>query len=153
MMMAELGENEPVHCLLPYIRNEQIPKQLGDSVWRWERERVKIVLFPSQSCTLFLIDLPNARDRKSLILYIVDPSCRETWLPILARVLLCLVRVGVTWVSWAVRYLDKPWWRAEGPSWVNSEKLFKNSVCRIIWSCSNWKYMTWHDMWHLTPDI
>ena len=95
-MMAELGENELVHFLLPYIRNEQIPKQLGDSVWRWDREKVKILLFPAQSCTLFLIDLPNARDRKSLILYIVDPSCRETWLPILARVLVRLVRVGVT---------------------------------------------------------
>ena len=32
---------------------------------------------------------------------------RESRLPSLARVLLCLVRVGVAWVSWAVKYLDK----------------------------------------------
>ena len=37
---------------------------------------------------------------------------RESRLPSLERVLLCLVRVGVIWVSRAVRYLDKPWWRA-----------------------------------------
>ena len=30
----------------------------------------------------------------------------------LARVLSCLIRVGVIQVSWAVRYLDEPQWRA-----------------------------------------
>jgi hypothetical protein len=33
---------------------------------------------------------------KALFSGIVDPGCRETRLPIMARVLLCLVRVGVT---------------------------------------------------------
>ena len=42
----------------------------------------------------------------------MDHGWRESRLPSLARVLLCLVRVVVTWVSWAVRYLDKPGWRA-----------------------------------------
>ena len=45
----------------------------------------------------------------------VDHCLRESWLPSLARVSLCLVRVGVPWVSWAVRYLDKPWWKAVLP--------------------------------------
>ena len=42
---------------------------------------------------------------KETILFscIGDPGCKEIRLPILARVLLCLVRVGVTWVSWAIR--------------------------------------------------
>ena len=38
----------------------------------------------------------------------VDHFLRESRLPSLARVGLCLVRVGVPRVSWAVRYLDKP---------------------------------------------
>ena len=36
---------------------------------------------------------------KSLFTGIVDPGCRGSRLPILAKVLLCLFRVGVTWVS------------------------------------------------------
>ena len=37
---------------------------------------------------------------------------RESSLPWLDRILLWLVEVGLMWVSWAVRYLDKPWWTA-----------------------------------------
>ena len=53
----------------------------------------------------------------------------------LARVLLCLVRVGVPQVSWAVRYLDKLLWRAiKGECWY--------MTVRINWSDqlngSNW---------------
>ena len=44
---------------------------------------------------------------KNLNLYF-GPCMRESSLPSVAGVLLCLVRVGVIRVSWAVRYLDKP---------------------------------------------
>ena len=51
-------------------------------------------------------------DQKALLICIVYRGWRESSLLSLARVLLCLVRVGVPRVSWAVRYLDKPQWRA-----------------------------------------
>ena len=42
----------------------------------------------------------------------MDRGWRESRLPSLTRVLLYSVIVGVSQVSWAVRYLDKPPWRA-----------------------------------------
>ena len=38
---------------------------------------------------------------------VVDSGWRSSRLPSLARVILCLVRVVVPRLSWAVRYLDK----------------------------------------------
>ena len=52
-MMAELGENTHVYCLLPLINNNQISKLLGHSVWikeeekNWRRKKS----FPAQSYT------------------------------------------------------------------------------------------------------
>ena len=61
----------------------------------------------------FLINLLNTWARKKKhFTFIVDCGWRASRLPSLARVLLCLVRVGVPQVSWSVRYLDKPRWRA-----------------------------------------
>ena len=50
----------------------------------------------------------------SLICEISHQQAKMQWsrLPTLARVLLCLVRVGVPRVSWAIRYLNKLRWRA-----------------------------------------
>ena len=47
-----------------------------------------------------------------LFTFIVDSVLRESRLTSLPIILLCLVRVVVPRVSWAVRYLDKPQWRA-----------------------------------------
>ena len=46
--------------------------------------------------------------QKALFIFIMDSGWRESSLTSLARVMLCLVRVGVIRVSLAVRYLDKP---------------------------------------------
>ena len=42
---------------------------------------------------------------------------RESKLPWLERVLLFLVEVWLMWVSWAVKYLDLPWWTAVESIW------------------------------------
>ena len=42
----------------------------------------------------------------------MEHGWRESRLPSLTRVPLCLVTVGVSRVSWEFRYLDKPRWRA-----------------------------------------
>ena len=42
----------------------------------------------------------------------MDCDWWESRLPWLDRVPLCLVGVGLKRVSWAVRYLDEPYWRA-----------------------------------------
>ena len=43
-----------------------------------------------------LINLLNTRDQKKLSTFIVDRHWRESRLPRLAKVLLCLIRVGVS---------------------------------------------------------
>ena len=58
---------------------------------------------------LMAINKEVSGDRKNLFTFNVDRGWR---FPSLARVLLCMVRVGVPRVSWAVRYLDKLQWRA-----------------------------------------
>ena len=71
---------------------------------------------------------------RTLFIFIVDRGQRQSRLPSLARVLLCLFRVGVPQVSWAVRYFDKLQWRAllstsfqESDTLVAHGKL-KNSI-------------------------
>ena len=65
---------------------------------------------------------------------------RVDLIPSLARVLICLVRVSVPGVSWAVRYLDKLRWRAvpgTGPvtTIVNSTVISSvSSVVIVIYS-------------------
>ena len=49
---------------------------------------------------------------RDLLTCIVDRDWRMKWLPWLDRALLCLVGVGLKWVYWAARYLDRPPWRA-----------------------------------------
>ena len=54
----------------------------------------------------------------------MERGWRESRLPILTIVLLCLVIVGVSLVSLAVRYLDMPRWRAvTGELWLNQVVL------------------------------
>ena len=60
----------------------------------------------------FWLNLLNTRDRKYLYTCIVDQDWSDSRLPWLDIVLLCLDVVGLKRVSWAVRYLDKPEWRA-----------------------------------------
>ena len=71
------------------------------------------MLVISSELYLFLIILLNTRDR----------SKKKTNVPILLTMVegrvgyqageeFCCVRAGVSQVSWAVRYLDKPQWRA-----------------------------------------
>ena len=69
----------------------------------------KIWLFQLRAITSFQISLLNIRHRKGLYSWIVDCDWRESRLPWLDRVLLWLLEVGLMWVSWVVRYLDKPW--------------------------------------------
>ena len=58
---------------------------------------------------IFAANLFNTRDRqKQQFAFTADYGWRESRFPSLARVLLCLVRIVVPQVSWAVRYLDKP---------------------------------------------
>ena len=55
----------------------------------------------------FSINLLIIKDRKTLFTFIVDSGLRWSRLLSQVRALLCLVRVAVLQVSWAVRYLDK----------------------------------------------
>ena len=79
------------------------------------------------------MNLLNTRHRRTLFTFIVDGGWRESRLPSLAGVLLCLVRVGVLRVSWAVRYLDKPQWRAvpinQSSEGVKGYKMFCGRLC------------------------
>ena len=80
---------------------------------------------------------------KPLFTCIIDHGRTESRLPSLARVLLCLVRVGVSWMSWAVGYLDKPWWRAVNFPWVYlsiTSPSFDQPACKGL-TISNWRDM------------
>ena len=86
-----------------------------------------------RAISMFLINLLNTRDRKKTILtFILDRGWRESRLPSLARVLLCLVRIGVPQVSCAVRYLDKPQWRAVKDNKDRHSKVGRNFSLNII---------------------
>ena len=49
--MAELGENAPVYCLLPLIKNDQIEKTAGLFRLDLGKRKMEIVLFPAKSYT------------------------------------------------------------------------------------------------------
>ena len=69
---------------------------------------------------------------KTVFTFILDRGWRESRLPSLARVLLCLVRIGVPQVSCAVRYLDKPQWRAVKDNKDRHSKVGRNFSLNII---------------------
>ena len=69
---------------------------------------------------------------KTILTFILDRGWRESRLPSLARVLLCLVRIGVPQVSCAVRYLDKPQWRAVKDNKDRHSKVGRNFSLNII---------------------
>ena len=71
------------------------------------REKLNILVTSSELYLVFLINLLSTRDKKMLVTLNMDSVLRESRLPSLAKVMFCLVRVGVPQVSWAVRYLDK----------------------------------------------
>ena len=96
--------------------------------------------------SIFLVSLLNARDRKNT--FIVDCAWRESRLPSLTIVLLCLVLVGLSQLSWAVRYLDKPRWRAlmvggyfRYTLWVNLSFTFSNGP-GVAWGRSTNTFVT-----------
>ena len=63
------------------------------------------------SSELYLVFKPIysiLRTEKKVFTFFTHPGWGESRLPSLARVLLCLVGVGVSQVSWESRYLDKP---------------------------------------------
>ena len=69
------------------------------------------------------MNLLNTGDQKKLYI-----TCwRESRSPCLDRVLLCLV--GLKWVSWEVRYLDKPHWRAVAITRIH--ELFYEGVLSV----------------------
>ena len=72
-----------------------------------------------------MINLLNSRDRKEKNIFIVDCGRRESRLPSLTTVPLCLVIVGVLLVSWAVRYLDMPQWRAVPSNILHNSYVLK----------------------------
>ena len=98
------------------------------------KERLNILV---SSLELFLvkkkINLLNTRgENKTVFTFILDRGWRESRLPSLARVLLCLVRIGVPQVSCAVRYLDKPQWRAVKDNKDRHSKVGRNFSLNII---------------------
>ena len=50
--------------------------------------------------------------KEASFVFIVDQDCSDSRLPWLVMVVICLDGIGLKGVSWAVRYLDKPRWRA-----------------------------------------
>ena len=89
----------------------------------------------NQDISIFWLIYSIQGTEKKHIYSSVDQGWRKSMLPSLARFLLCLVRVGVPWVSWAVRYLDKLRWRAvdfrgvDGwPCWIMYLWLLENIV-------------------------
>ena len=58
----------------------------------------------------FIKKLPHSGGGTRTLL--VNVQKNDTFLWLSTRVPLCLVGVGLKSISWAVRYLDKPSWRA-----------------------------------------
>ena len=61
---------------------------------------------------------------EALFACIGDKDSSDIRLPWLDIVLVCFDGVGLKRVSWAVRYLDKPQWRAVSPLVFNKHKLY-----------------------------
>ena len=48
---GEIGGNAPVLCLLPLIKNDEIPKSAGLFRFALGKRKLKLLLFPGQSYT------------------------------------------------------------------------------------------------------
>ena len=110
--MTELEENAPVYSFFPWIKNCKISKncviQFG-----FRKGKTENFIFPSSELYLvFWWIYSILGTEKYLYSCIGDCDWRKRRLPLLDRVLLSLVEVRLKWVSWVVRYLDKPQRRA-----------------------------------------
>ena len=76
------------------------------------KEKLKKFCALLRALPSFWLNLLYTRDRKALFTCIVDQDWSDSKLPWLDMFLLCLDGVGLKQVSWAVRYLDKPQWKA-----------------------------------------
>ena len=94
-------------------------KRLCNCVWPEERKNNNFVVPRSELFIIFGWVTLILETRKS----IVDKYWSDSRPPWLELVLVCLDVVGLRWVSWAVRYLDKPPRRAV-PGWHNISVVF-----------------------------
>ena len=81
------------HCVIPF---------------GFKKENRTIFVTSLELYLFFFFNYLLLGTEKTLSTFIVDLGWREIRLPSLARVLLCLVRLGVQRVSWVVSYLDMP---------------------------------------------
>ena len=108
-MNAELAENAPVYR---FAINKEILNFKATLLFRLALGKdffYFLFVFKLRAISSFWSIYSILGTEKTQFTCIVDHDWRESRLQSLAIVMLCLVRVGVTWVSWTVRYLDKPW--------------------------------------------
>ena len=105
---------------------QRIVKLLSHCVFPFGFRQGKTENFRYQFRAIFtiLIILLNTRDRKPN-LFLLWTLVGGRVIPSLARVLLCLVRIGVAQMSWAVRYLDKLRWRAMSATSIDFQKYVR----------------------------
>ena len=97
------------------------------------KERLNILVSSLELFLFFFNQFTQYKGQnKTVFTFILDRGWRESRLPSLARVLLCLVRIGVPQVSCAVRYLDKPQWRAVKDNKDRHSKVGRNFSLNII---------------------
>ena len=89
------------------------------------------LVVPAQSYNQCLDQFTQCQEQKKLLYScIVDCDWRKSRLPWLDRVLLYLVEFGLKRVSWAVRYLDEPRWRAVAPLGSGTKRI-QHSECSV----------------------
>ena len=76
-------------------------------------KKLEIEFWPAQILLIFNVFTQGKRQRSIFCFCIWDTNWRDSRLPWLDKVLSWLDGVGLKGVSWAVRYLEKPQWRAE----------------------------------------
>ena len=92
--MEELTKNVPVYIFLPSIKKYHILKACGIP-FGLKKGKSENFTGPAQTYLHFWMNLLNTRDRKSLSSCIAECDWRESRLPWLDKVLLCLVGVGL----------------------------------------------------------
>ena len=89
------------------LKNDQLSKDCGNCVWPFEKRRRKkwvvYSVFGMKKTTK-----TNIRYKQALFTCNGDQDWCDSRLLWLEIVLLCLYEVGLKWVSWPVKYLDKP---------------------------------------------
>ena len=104
-----------IHLCTAYCHKQRIIKLQNHFVipfgfWKGKTDNLSYQFIAISN---FFVTFLNTRERKkNQFTFIVDRGWRQSRLSSLARVLLCLVIVGVPQVFWAVMYLDKIIWRA-----------------------------------------